>query len=291
MQLAQTSPGLEGAQYPQMEIEVLEEMVTREAVLQEGLTHPPTNLEAQVKEQIEMVTNRLGGEEKLKEALAETGVSLDEYNRRMRENFIIQSTVRDAVEAKATVTADEVKEFYEKNREKFRMPETVRASHILVMVPADASDDVKKAKKAQIDAARTLVTGGKPFADVAKEVSECPSKAQGGDLGYFPRGRMVPEFDTAAFSLPTNQVSEVITTQFGYHVLLVTDRKPAGDQSLDEVKERLENYLKTRKGSDMAQEYVKGLREKAKVEMLLKPVEMPKPAPVVETPPVEAPNQ
>lgn len=89
----------------------------------------------------------------------------------------------------------------------------VRASHLLV----DTEEEVLKL--------REEILAGKPFADVAREVSKCPSKAQGGDLGYFGRGRMVPEFDKAAFELPVGELSEPIKTQFGWHLLIVTEQK------------------------------------------------------------------
>jgi len=156
---------------------------------------------------------------------------------------------------------------------------------------------VKKEKRSQIEAALALVKGGSKFADVAKKVSEDPGSAEnGGDLGYFPRGRMVPEFDTAAFSLKTNEISGVITTQFGYHILQVTGRKPAGTMSFDEVKDKLTDYLKQRKGSEVTRTYVAELRGSAKVEVLLPP---PAPAPLsltdptvptVQTAPVQAPS-
>jgi peptidyl-prolyl cis-trans isomerase C len=89
----------------------------------------------------------------------------------------------------------------------------VRASHLLV----DTEEEVLKL--------RDEILAGKPFADVAREVSKCPSKAQGGDLGYFGRGRMVPEFDQAAFTLPVGELSEPIKTQFGWHLLIVTEQR------------------------------------------------------------------
>jgi peptidyl-prolyl cis-trans isomerase C len=182
-----------------------------------------------------------------------------------------------------------VRAFYDKNPDQFKQPETVRASHILIRVTADASDTVKKEKRTQIDSVRTLVKNGEKFADVAKKFSEDPSSAvNGGDLGFFGRGQMVPEFDTAAFSLKTNEISEVITTQFGYHVLMVTDRKPAQTIPFDQVKEDLAKYLKQRKGADITRDQVASLRKAAKIEILLP--EAPS-LPGVETAPVQAPTK
>jgi peptidyl-prolyl cis-trans isomerase C len=168
----------------------------------------------------------------------------------------------------------------------------VRASHILIRCSPDATEEVKKQKRAQIDAALALVKGGEKFADVAKKVSEDPGSAEnGGDVGYFPRGRMVPEFDTVAFSLKTNEISGVITTQFGYHILEVTGRKPAQIMPFDQVKDQLTDYLKQRKGSDITRTYVADLRKSAKIEVFLpEPNPSALTPPSVQTAPVQAPN-
>jgi parvulin-like peptidyl-prolyl isomerase len=146
-----------------------------------------------------------------------------------------------------------------------------------------------------------LVKNGEKFADVAKKFSEDPgSKDMGGDLGQFPRGRMVPAFDEVVFTIATNTLSDVVTSPFGYHVIWVTERKPAHLASLDEVKEDIENYLQAQKGQKVAMEYAKELRDKAKVDVLIKLPPAPKPAseskeskttPVVETPAVTAPTK
>ena len=105
-------------------------------------------------------------------------------------------------------------------------------------------------------------------------------------MDFFPRGSMVPEFDAAAFSLKTNTISDIITTQFGYHILLVTDRKPARLVPFDEVKDQLTEFLKQRKGNDVTRDHVAELRKVAKVEVLLPGAPS---APAIATPPVSAP--
>jgi peptidyl-prolyl cis-trans isomerase C len=287
MQMAQRGRQVPPGATAQLQHDVLEEMIGRELLLQEGSKHVPADVDQKAQAQIEMVKKQLGGEERLKETLVESGVTFDEYAKRVRNNVIVQETIRQLVDKEVKIAPEEVKSFYDKNPEQFKQPETARASHILIRVAPDASDDVKKEKRAQIEAARSLVKNGAKFADVAKKVSEDPgSAANGGDLGFFPRGKMVPEFDTAAFSLKTNELSNIITTQFGYHVLLVTDRKPAQTASFDQVKDELGQFLKQRKGNEAVRDHVTELRKTAKVEMLLPALPS---APTVETPPVPAP--
>ena len=268
----QISPG----DTAQVQHDVLEEIVGRELLLQEGSKHTPADVDQKTQAQIETVKKQLGGEERFKETLTDTGITPEEYGKRVHNNVIVQDAIQQIVDKEVKMTPEEVRSFYDKNPDQFRQPETVRASHILIRVAPGASDEVKKQKRAQIDAARALVKSGEKFADVARKVSEDPgSAANGGDLDFFPRGAMVPEFDTVAFSLKTNELSDVITTQFGYHILLVTDRKPTQMIPFDEVKDRLGELLKQRKGNDVVRDHVAELRKTAKVEILLPPPPAP----------------
>ena len=305
MQMSRRGSSVPHDMAPQFEHDVLEELISRQLVLQEGRVHPPADVDDKVTKQLADVQQRFGGEEAMLKALQDTGVTKQEYIRRLRDELIIQTNLDQLIDREAKIKPEDVKNFYDENRDKFKMPETVRASHILIRIPADATDEVKSQKRAQIDAARSLIKGGEKFADIAKKVSEDPgSGAQGGDLGFFQRGQMVPEFEQAAFSLKLNELSDVITTKFGYHVLMVTDRKAAGERSLDEVKDDIGRYLRMGKGREIVQQHVKDLRDKAKVEVLLaqppaaslapKPVAPAKPSrplPTVETPPVAAPTK
>ena len=273
-------------QIGRLRYDVLNEMVTRELVLQETVGHEPTNLAAQVQELIATSKAQAGSAEAYAKAVADLGITPDEYAKRVREMILIQETIKRAVEDKLKVTTDDCQKFYNENRSKFAIPEQVRASHILILCPAEATAEVKTQKLAQVQATLALVKGGESFADVARKFSEDPgSKEQGGDLGFFARGRMVPEFETAAFALATNQVSDVVTTHYGYHIIKAVERKPAGERSFADSKDNIEAYLKNRQGEPMAQQYLKGLRDKAKVEILLpEPPPLPMPTQAMPAP-------
>jgi peptidyl-prolyl cis-trans isomerase C len=289
MQMARQNRSLPPSQTATMDQDVLEQLIGRELLLQEGNKHIPADLEKQVAEQVDQTKAQLGGEEEFKAKLAESGLTAEGYTRNVREGFIVRAAIQAFVDKEVKIAPEEVKAFYDKNPDQFKQPELVRASHILIQCASDASDEVKKEKLVQIEAVRALVKGGEKFADVARKVSEDPGTARtGGDLGFFARGRMVPEFDTAAFSLKTNEISPVITTQYGYHVLVVTDRKPAGTMPFDKVKTELTEFLKQQKGAEVARNHVAELRRAAKVEIFLP---APPPAPVVVTPPAPAPGK
>jgi peptidyl-prolyl cis-trans isomerase C len=268
-QMARRGRNVPAGQSAALEHDVLDELIGRELLLQEGSKHVPADIDQKVQEQVTQTKTQLGGEDEFKKTLAGTGITPEEYAQRVRDNIIIRAAV-EGVDKDVKVAPEEVRAYYDKNPEQFKQPESVRASHILIRVPPDASDEVKKAKRAQIEAARALVKGGQKFADVAKKMSEDPGSAtNGGDLGYFSHGQMVPEFDAAAFSLKTNEVSDVITTQFGYHILMVTGHKPAQTMAFDDVKDELTKYLKQRKGSELTRDHVAELRKAAKIDVLL----------------------
>jgi peptidyl-prolyl cis-trans isomerase C len=277
---------------------VLEELIGRQLILQQGIKHVPADVDKKVQEQLDDTKKRKGGDEQFNKTLADMGVTLEEYSHQIRDNVIIRETIQAYIDKQVKVSVEDARAFYDSNPDQFKQPELVRASHVLIRCSPDATAEVKKEKRAQIDAALSLIKGGEKFADVARKVSEDPGSAQtGGDLGFFPRGHMVPEFDTAAFSMKTNEISGVITTQFGYHILQVTDRKPAQTMAFDEVKDKLTDYLKQRKGSDATRTYVADLRQMAKVEVLL-PAPTPDPSTAtipfggssVQTPPLQAPS-
>jgi parvulin-like peptidyl-prolyl isomerase len=209
---------------------------------------------------------------------------------RLRENVIIRETIDGVVAKEAKVTPEDVKAYYDANRERFHQPEMVRASHILIQVPPDATSQVRTQKLAQIETVQSLLKQGGQFSELAKKFSEDPGSAvNGGDLDFFPRGAMVPEFDAVAFTLQTNKVSNIVTTKYGYHLLMVTDRKPARDLPFEEVKANIEKFLLGSRGVEIVRKHVQDLRAAAKIEVLISgysPTNSPasKAAPVVVKP-------
>ena len=139
---------------------------------------------------------------------------------------------------------ERVRRAYDEQSARFHVPEQVRARHILVQVGKDASEDEVNVARAKIDAAFARIQKGEDFAAVAREVSEDPgSKEQGGDLGLFPRGQMMPAFEDVAFGLEPGKTSEVVRTDFGFHVIRTEEHQPAKDQTFDEVAHQLAEEL------------------------------------------------
>src|SRR5436190_357266 len=159
---------------------------------------------------------------------------------------------QEAMRAKATVTGQQIERYYNDNIQQYSTPEQVRASHILIKTAGKAEEDEAAKKKAGDLLAQ--VKKGADFAELAKKNSQDEGSAvKGGDLDFFPRGQMVPEFDKVAFELQPGQISDLVKSQFGYHIIKVTDKRPATTKSLAEVRSQIEDQLKFEQAQTAAQ--------------------------------------
>lgn len=172
-----------------------------------------------------------------------------------RENILKQINIKTALDS-VNVTEDEMKNFYEENKESYVKPEQVKASHILV-------DTEEEANSIAADLA-----GGKSFEICAAEFSKCPSKENGGDLGAFGRGQMVPEFEKAAFEMEVGAVSAPVQTQFGFHIIKVTEKSEPGTMTYEEVKPQIQQQLFITAQNNAYLSKVEELRGKYSVEVL-----------------------
>jgi len=168
-----------------------------------------------------------------------------------------------------SVSAGDVQSFYDKNKDKYVEEEQVRARHILVRVPQEVSPEDEAKLKGKADDTLKRARQGEDFAALASAVSDDGSKENGGDLGFFSRGRMVAPFEEAAFALQPGQMSEVVRTQFGYHIIKVEERKTGRALVFDEAKSQAQEDLTQQRTYERYQQYMAGLRSKAKVEVLL----------------------
>jgi peptidyl-prolyl cis-trans isomerase C len=175
--------------------------------------------------------------------------TMNEVRKDVTRQFAVEAIMKDVA-----VSDEEIAEFYEKHKENFKIPETVRASHILV-----ADEDEMKKVRADLDA-------GMSFEDAARKHSSCPSKEQGGDLGFFSKEQMVPEFGNAAFAMKVGDVSaEPVKTQFGLHLIKLVDKKEASVRPLEEVRAQLTESLLNEKKAGVYNDQLSKLREKHQV--------------------------
>ncbi|MGM0866641.1 MAG: peptidylprolyl isomerase [Bacillota bacterium] len=184
--------------------------------------------DSEIEEELESLKDSYGGEEAFNEALASSGASLDSVKKNVQSFLLTEKLLKDRV----SISDDQIKEYFEANKESFAQQEQVEASHILV-------EDEETAKEVK----NNLDNGG-DFAELAKEYSTDTSNSEsGGELGYFAKGEMVTEFDDKAFAMKKGEISEPVKTEFGYHIIKVTDKKDAKEAVLDDHKEEIKDIL------------------------------------------------
>jgi peptidyl-prolyl cis-trans isomerase C len=249
--------------------QILDNLIDRELLLQQAKSVKMTVTPQQVDAQMQQLAQRFPSPEAFEQALTAQNVTMDALKKDVEGQLLRQQLVKKEILDKVNVSARDVQNFYNKNKDKYVEEEQVRARHILVRVPQEVTpaDDAKLKGKA--DDALKRAKKGEDFAALAKELSDDGSKEKGGDLGFFPRGRTVAPFEEAAFALQPGQVSDVVRTQFGYHIIKVEEHKTGRALPFDEAKEQVKEDLTREQTYERYQQYVAGLRSKAKVEVLM----------------------
>jgi peptidyl-prolyl cis-trans isomerase C len=247
----------------------LERLITYTVLRQEITKRNITVPDAELDQQLNAMRSQFQNEDDFKKALAARSMTIERLRDDARVDMCITRMLDGEVATAEPATDDEVKQFYEKNPDKFKQGEAVRASHILLLVDEKADDVTRKKARTQIDAILARAKKGEDFAELARAHSQDGSAAQGGDLNFFTRGRMVPEFEQAAFALQPGQISDVVTTQYGYHVIKVTERRAPTMLPLDKVSPQVKQYLTNQKKQQKADAFVADLRKHAKVEVLV----------------------
>jgi peptidyl-prolyl cis-trans isomerase C len=202
--------------------------------------------------------------------MAQDGMSEAAVETMIKQGMAIDKFLHAKIEDKVTISPDEEAKFYESNKDKMKHPEQVRASHILLRVAKDAPADQKQAVKAKAQELDAQAKKGEDFAQLAtKNSQDTGSAARGGDLGWFAKGTMVPQFDAAVWQLKVGEISDVVETDFGYHVIKATDKRPEGFVPIDDVRPRIKDYLSKQKLQAETQKVIDGLRAKAKIQITL----------------------
>ena len=185
---------------------------------------------------------------------------------RYRDRLITEKLYRAVADEKGKVTEERIEQAYEERKDQYTQKERIRVSQILMLVPPNAGPEKDGEAKAKAEEVLQRAQKGQDFSELAKELSEGPTASRGGDLGYFSRGRMVPEFEEVAFSLKNKgDISEVVRTKFGYHIIKMVDRQPEKQLSLEEVRDRIIRQLDSQQRREIRQTLAQDLRKEAQV--------------------------
>lgn len=251
----------------------LDQLVTYTLLSQESKARGIKVDDSEIEAKVKSVRDRFQTQKQFEDALKAQGLSVDELRKEARMDLTVSKLVDTEVGTIAGPSDADAKAYYTKNPDKFNQPESVRASHILIRVDEKADAAAKAKAKATIETVLKKARAGEDFGKLAQQYSQDGSAAQGGDLGYFPRGQMVPAFSDAAFALKPGEISGVVTTQFGYHVIKVVDHKPAGvtpyEQLTPDNITKLKQMIEGEKKQQHMDAFIDGLKKKAKIEVLV----------------------
>jgi peptidyl-prolyl cis-trans isomerase C len=258
-----------GVQLITIKNQVLESLISRELLYQESQKKGVKVNKEKLETEYEGLKKRFPSEEEFKSRLSSLKISEADVKTQIERGLVIQEFVDGEISGKVVVPEKDVKAYYDTHPDSFKQPEQVRASHILIKVDPQADESKKAAARKKLEEIRRRLLKGEDFVALAREFSEGPTNVKGGDLGYFRRGQMVKPFEDTAFALKVGELSEVVETRFGFHLIKVTAKKPETTIAYVDIKERLQKYLKDEKVQQEVTVYIEELKTKAKVEKFL----------------------
>ena len=265
LRLARQGRPVSDDQLKHYEANIRETLINRTLLLQQSKSAGVDVKESLVTKALGEFRAAFDGEMAYARALADIGFSEESLKNQIRDGLAVKALIDDKVTRHISLSDSQVRAFYDENPGLFRQPEQVRASHILIKVPENADPEKKDEALAAIQALKTRIENGEDFAVLAMENSDCPSKAKGGDLGFFGREQMVKPFSDAAFALQPGQMSDVVETRFGYHLVRVTERKEEQTLPFNDVKEAIASRLRQEQEGKKIDAYIEKLKEHADI--------------------------
>ncbi len=217
----------------------------------------------------EIKTNNNFSDEMFEVTLEREGLTLETHRASLKQQITLSKVLSVKVRSRIKVNEKEVKTYYQKNKKKFLTPEEIKAHHIIFVVnnKGDRVESAKQKKKAL--RVLKLARKGDDFEKLARTYSEGPSKNTGGDLGWVKKGAMIPSFEKAAFSLRKDEISGLVRTDYGYHIIKVVGRREAKNRTLDEARDEIQKILLKKKYDDRYDKWMTELKKNAFIEIYL----------------------
>ena len=249
--------------------DILNWLIDKEVLSQECQRQKIAASSEEIQKMLDAEVSRFGSKELFEEKLKGDSLTPEDYRHRIEKGLAIKKLIEKEISTTIKVTEEEKKAFYAAHKNEFEQPEGVQMSHILINVkPGASKEETAKARK-KIEEILAKVKGGENFAELARKNSECPTSSKGGDLGYVSKGRMVPEFEKAAYALKPGQVSDVVQTQFGFHIIKVGEKSPAQILPYEKVEKGIENAIKNQKTKQWITGYLDKLRQKTEIKKFI----------------------
>ncbi|HLA48458.1 MAG: hypothetical protein A2W77_09200 [Nitrospinae bacterium RIFCSPLOWO2_12_39_16] len=252
-----------------VEKEVLNEMIEEKLMLQFAEDNNIKVSDEEIKLAIEDIKKQNNfTDEMLEKELNKENITLNDYKERLRAQITVSKVINYEVRSKVHVEETEVRKYYEEHKEEFITPEEIRVRHIMFAYSEDMDSQKEEAIKNKAVDILNRIRQGEDFANLASMYSEDSSAKNGGDLGYFTKGKMIKIFEDTAFALKKDEVSNVIKTPFGFHILKYEDKREAGLKPLENVSREIERRIYNEKIKTLKDAWVKKMREKAFIEIL-----------------------
>ena len=208
-------------------------------------------------------------DEQLKRALMADGLSWEEYRQQIREQIRRAKLLSRVVHKEVTVDEEGLEKFYVQHIERFKGPDQIRASHILIMIPQDADDLLVEAFRQKGEKILERLRRGEDFGELARLHSDDASAKNRGDLGYFKRGELLPEFERSIFNLQMGQVSGLVQTKIGFHIIKVTEKREGSIIPYEEVMERVKNQYMEEESQRLYKAWLQKLKAESFIEVKL----------------------
>ncbi len=248
---------------------VLEDLIVEELIFQESRNKGIKIERKEVSDSLSDVKKRFPSDNEYNATLKEMQMTEAELTKKIKRGLSNKKLIDTQIIDKISIPEKDNKAFYDTHPEYFKKGEQVQASHILIKFDPKADEKAKSAAKKVITDIQAKLKKGEDFAVLAKANSTCPSSAKGGDLGFFDRGKMVKPFEEVAFKLKPGETSGIVETQYGYHIIKITDKKPESVVKFKDVKNDIIKFLKNEQSKKEIQKYIENLKTKATIERLV----------------------
>lgn len=256
----------------ELEAELLHELVLTKILVQKATEADRAKANEATKEMVDKVKARASSETIFNLRLKALGLTPQSFEKQVQEQEIRKAVLQREVKSKVEISDAQIKKYYDENPTDFEQPEKVRAAHILVSTTSDGKEPLpaekKKEKEALAQKIKARVEAGEDFAKLAKEFSNDPGSRDKGGEYTFGRGQMVAPFEKAAFSLRPGQISGIVETSYGYHVIKLLEKIPAKKETLSEASPRIKEFLVAKELVSHLPPYYEQLKKEAEVKIL-----------------------
>lgn len=251
--------------YQQVRRQVVEQLVAQELLWQEAKRRNFIATDTEVDKQFQRTKSGFDSEQAFISKIQESGFTESSYRDDIRRQLTVEELVTQGVLPSTDISDEEIKAFYDANVDQMKIPEQVHARHILA-IPAGSDEAAKQAALEKITGIQKELRDGANFQQLAIERSDGPSAPRGGDLGFFGRGQMVPAFELAAFAMQAGEISDIVETQFGFHIIKLDERQEERFVLLVEAAERIYEYLAQDRLQEAMKKLIAELRARARIE-------------------------